>query len=212
MINNSNIGKNTVLWRYMDFDALLEILTQRRIVFTRIDQFDDKFECMSVNENADLLLVEKLRKTTNILSWHKNRYESEAMWRLYSNYYKNAVAIKTTVNTLHEIFDDTFSIESVQYIDYKETEPDENMLYLYKRKSFEYENEIRVIHSAKKEAPYRLNVPLDEEKLHKLIKIIYISPYARFDFNIVVKSILDKYGFDKTQIEYSNEFMGGLRY
>ncbi len=45
LINHSNLPKdNEFLWRYFDIHTLLNILNQKRIRFTRMDQFEDALE------------------------------------------------------------------------------------------------------------------------------------------------------------------------
>ena len=77
--------------------------------------------------------------------WHWNENESEAMWKLYSTSVENAVAIQTTYDSLLRALRGSVSIKPVRYIDFSVQFPDLNELYLYKRKSFEYEHEVRAL-------------------------------------------------------------------
>ena len=45
---------------------------------------------------------EASRVRTFINCWHENSQESAAMWRLYSSFLPNAVAIKTTFDLLYK--------------------------------------------------------------------------------------------------------------
>ena len=91
------------------------------------------------------------REKVLINGWHCNEYESAAMWQLYSQ--ENAgIAIQSTASRLGKCFgkntQDTVWIGKVDYLDYsKELEDEWNLFkaFVIKRKSFEYENEIRAI-------------------------------------------------------------------
>ena len=48
---------------------------------------------------------QKTREHTYINCWHLNNYESEAMWKLYSKDYANAIAIQTTTKSIYEAID-----------------------------------------------------------------------------------------------------------
>lgn len=91
------------------------------------------------------------REIVLVNGWHCNEYESAAMWQLYSQ--ENAgIAIQSTASRLNECFEnktqDMVWIGKVDYLDYsKELEDEWNLFkaFVIKRKSFEYENEIRAI-------------------------------------------------------------------
>ena len=88
-----------------------------------------------------------------IFCWHENDYESAAMWKLYSDL-ENGIAIQSTFKNLKECFfedEPDVVIGKVEYLNYNEDSiPWGNKLYIYKpfmykRRSFEYENEIWAI-------------------------------------------------------------------
>ncbi len=76
--------------------------------------------------------------------------------------------------------------------------------FLHKRKSFEYENEIRAIvedypselTESEFEKNYKvgINIPVD---MDKLIENIFIAPSAQSWFRDLVKSIVPRYGLKK---------------
>lgn len=143
---------------------------------------------------------EKDRQFTFINCWHLNEHESEAMWKLYSKDITNAIAIRTTVKDLKESFGNNyFPIGKVKYIDYEKEFASINGAFWYKRKSFEYEKEVRVITRRHNIKEHGLYIPVD---LMKLIKGVYISPYAPEWFVDVVKTVLRKYRLN-IQISYS---------
>ena len=119
-----SVGKDTVLWRYMDLSKLLDILVNKTLVFPRFDKFEDPYEGFANNyleltkqaymNNPFMVnaydgycetgLTRNLIKIVNLNSyvgcWHMNDYESAAMWKLYCNSY-DSIAIKTTVGKLN---------------------------------------------------------------------------------------------------------------
>lgn len=136
------------------------------------------------------------RKRTFISCWHCNQYESEAMWKLYSTNVKNAIAIQTTYQQLYEALGKNpgIKIGKVKYIDYSKRFSSINGAYWYKRKSFEYEQEVRAIIQGKDTSGGGIEKEID---LEKLISAIYISPYAPKWFGDVVIDIVEKYELHK---------------
>ncbi len=158
-------------------------------------------------EEANCLLnqIEKVgqksREYTYISCWHLNSYESEAMWKLYSKDAANAIAIQTTTKRLYEAFDKdpTISIGKIKYIDFDKNFAPINGAFWYKRKSFEYENEVRAVISKIHSSGKGVFIPIS---IDKLIEKIYISPYASEWFVDVVKSLVEKYCV-KADVTYS---------
>ena len=136
------------------------------------------------------------RKNVFVSCWHCNQYESDAMWKLYSANVKNALAIQTTGRQLFEALgkDPSVKIGKVRYIDYTKQFAPINGAYWYKRKSFEYEQEVRAVTHVRKAACCGIEKDVDIEKL---ITGIYISPYAPKWFEDVVRDITEKYGLNK---------------
>ena len=171
------------------------------------------------------------RELVLINPWHYNEYESAAMWNLYSH--ENAgIAIQSTTRNLSECFknnyEDTIWIGKVQYLDFSKDWLDEwnNIFqaFVTKRKSFEYENEIRaitclpdnhvssewIIKTSNKEKvssfkPRFVNPRELTDKgkyvsvdLQILIEKVYIAPYAEAWFKEVLESLLSKYELNAT--------------
>jgi hypothetical protein len=131
------------------------------------------------------------------------------MWALYSQF-NSGIAIQSTYRRLDSSFDKTpepIYIGKVKYIDYsKERINDKHVLlpFVHKRKSFAYENELRVMTIAHDRITSRdsfggssqlveegryVKVDLDE-----LIERIYVSPRAPPWLGELVKSILQRFG------------------
>jgi hypothetical protein len=171
------------------------------------------------------------RELVLINPWHYNEYESAAMWNLYSH--ENAgIAIQSTTTRLSKCFrdnnDDTIWIGKVQYLDFsKDWMKQGNNLFqafVTKRKSFEYENEIRavtclpddhmssqwIVKKANRErvssSKGRILNPADltdkgkyvNASLQTLIEKVYIAPYAESWFEEVIESLLSKYELNAT--------------
>jgi hypothetical protein len=153
------------------------------------------------------------------------------MWNSYSH--ENAgIAIQSTTTKLSKCFrdnnDDTIWIGKVQYLDFSKDWMNKwNNLFqafVTKRKSFEYENEIRaltclpddrlssewVVKTANRErvssSKGHIVNPRDltdkgkyvNANLQTLIEKVYIAPYAESWFEEVVESLLSKYELDAT--------------
>lgn len=81
--------------------------------------------------------------------WHMNEHESAAMWKLYlkSN---EGIAVQSSYNKLRDciIDDEQVLVGMVKYLDYEAEHIDPgNILsaFVYKRKSFEHEREVRAL-------------------------------------------------------------------
>lgn len=138
------------------------------------------------------------RQHTYVNCWHKNDFESEAMWKLYCPDIKQGIAIKTTYGKLFDALNKKryIQIGEIQYIDYTNKLLEGDDAFWYKRKSFEHEKEVRAIihHYQGLEEPMGLNIPVP---INDLINSIYISPMAPQWFVEIVKDVSGKYGLSK---------------
>lgn len=154
---------DAILWRYMDFTKFVSILENRTLFFARADKLGDPFEGSLPKKNTTQRhpnlseeerfkyahVMERLTRYTFISCWHESKYESESMWNRYANE-NSGIAIRTNPNALAESFitNEQIHIGCVRYVDYdNDIIPEDNGLvpYLYKRKSFESEREVRAI-------------------------------------------------------------------
>ena len=138
------------------------------------------------------------RLHTYVNCWHKNDFESEAMWKLYCPDIKQGIAIKTTYGKLFNALNKKryIQIGEIQYIDYTKRLLEGDDAFWYKRKSFEHEKEVRAIihHYQGLEEPVGLNITVP---ISDLIDAIYISPMAPQWFVEIVKDVSEKYGLAK---------------
>jgi hypothetical protein len=115
-------------------------------------------EAMAVRERKRAFIrrfiYEYTQKTAYINCWHMNNHESAAMWNIYSRI-GEGIAVQSTYRRLRDSF--VYSrpryrvrIGTVRYIDYEvEGVPEGpvHLPYLHKRKSYEFEQELRAITS-----------------------------------------------------------------
>ena len=208
------VDDKLILWKYMDFTKFANLIETSSLWFNRIDQFEDPFEGTYPQANEKLRselyedyqppkeIYESIQSSTRenlfVSCFHQNEYESAAMWRLYAD--ANGVAKNTTVERLKNCFakeNRDVYMSRVEYIDFeKEFLPEGNMFYLgtHKRKSFEYEQEIRCLYldlANEEVQEYGVKILVD---LPMLIQQLYISPYAASYVKDTVKSYLKIHG------------------
>lgn len=142
------------------------------------------------------------RKNVVISSWHINEYESFAMWQIFTQ--KNeGLAIQSTLGRLQKALNADTEYQQyvgeVNYIDYKkEYIPFDNTFFpfLFKRKSFQYEREVRIISDLTK-----FNLDIDNGikigiDIQELIEKIYIHPKSENWYKKLVMDLVERLGFD----------------
>ena len=205
-----------VLWRYLDFTKFVSLLDTKALFFARIDTLDDPFEGTLFKANKDrhspefIQEIQKLRRWVGVNCWHANDYESDSMWKMYGA--ETGVAIRTTCQGLINSLTDKSSIVHigrVKYVAYdkidvpaKAVQQNVLPLFLYKRKHFAHELEVRALtHDIPREkCQLDLSKPVwDDGKpytvdLNHLITVVVVSPLAPKWFFKLVKSVAGKYG------------------
>ena len=134
--------------------------------------------------------------------WYQGEYESEAMWRLYSRN-DEGIAIKSTMGRLQDAFATTPlqpMIGAVNYIDYETWEPpalkdlkpefDPAQLFFWKRKSFEYEQELRLLIKADTGSQPGVSIQID---LEKLVTGVRVFPFAKDWFVELVEMLIKRF-------------------
>ena len=165
-VSNNEIsqpGDDTIVWKYLDLSKFLDLLLCKQLFMSRSDKFEDQYEGTFSeptfeeirkisDDNPEFLDEYKTRrKNVVISSWHINEYESYAMWHIFTKN-NEGLAIQSTIGRLQEALGpenryDQY-IGEVKYIDYKkEYLPFDNNFFpfLFKRKSFQYEREVRIV-------------------------------------------------------------------
>jgi hypothetical protein len=218
--HNPNIklseNDDTIVWKYLDLSKFLDLLISRKLFMSRADKFEDQYEGtfseptyeeikkIATNNPKFLDFYKTHREQIAISSWHTNEYESFAMWQIFTKN-NEGLAIQSTIGRLKNAlkFETQFEqyIGEVNYIDYKKEHipfDDTFFPFLFKRKSFQYEREIRIISDVSTEK-IRLN---DGLKIHvdidQLIEKIYIHPKSENWYKNLVMSLMQKLGFSFT--------------
>ena len=217
-LDNPNIklpeDPETIVWKYLDLSKFLELLLSKKLFMSRSDKFEDQYEGtfseptfeeirkLSI-DNPDFLNYYKThREKVAISSWHINEYESFAMWQIFTQN-SEGLAIQSTIGRLQKALqpEEHFQqyIGEVNYIDYKkEYIPFDDLFFpfLYKRKSFQYEREVRIIsdvtqNNLKLNDGLKINVDVN-----LLIEKIYIHPKSENWYKNLVIQLVAKLGFD----------------
>ena len=217
-LDNPNIklpeDPETIVWKYLDLSKFLDLLLSKKLFMSRSDKFEDQYEGtfseptfeeirkLSI-DNPDFLNYYKThREKVAISSWHINEYESFAMWQIFTQN-SEGLAIQSTIGRLQKALqpEEHFQqyIGEVNYIDYKkEYIPFDDLFFpfLYKRKSFQYEREVRIIsdvtqNNSKLNDGLKINVDVN-----LLIEKIYIHPKSENWYKNLVIQLVEKLGFD----------------
>lgn len=205
---------DTIVWKYLDLSKFLDLLLSQKLFMSRSDKFEDQYEGtfseptyeeikkLSVNNPEFLNYYKSHREKVVISSWHINEYESFAMWQIFTQN-SEGLAIQSTIGRLQKAMevekDFNQYIGEVNYIDYKkEYIPFDDMFFpfLFKRKSFQYEREVRIIADLS-EYDVKINDGLKiEVDIKHLIEKIYIHPKSENWYKKLVIELVDKLGFD----------------
>ena len=214
--NNIKIPEDpdTIVWKYLDLSKFVDLLLYKKLFLSRSDKFEDQYEGtfseptfeeirkLSVNNPDFLDYYKSHRENVVISSWHINEYESFAMWQIFTQK-SEGLAIQSTVGRIQEALhlDKTYEqqIGEVNYIDYKkEYIPFDNAFFpfLFKRKSFQYEREIRIISDVTSfdlKIDNGLKIDVD---INHLIEKIYIHPKSENWYKNLVIELVQRLGFD----------------
>lgn len=217
-LNNSNIklpdDPDTIVWKYLDLSKFLDLLLSKKLFMSRSDKFEDQYEGTFseptfeeikklATNNPDFLNYYKThREKVAISSWHINEYESFAMWQIFTQN-SEGLAIQSTIGRLQKALNPEMNyqqyIGEVNYIDYKkEYIPFDDLFFpfLFKRKSFQYEREVRIITDTSKNT-IKLNDGLKiNVDIKQLIEKVYIHPKSENWYKKLVIQLVERLGFD----------------
>ncbi|KPK75783.1 MAG: hypothetical protein AMJ79_09745 [Phycisphaerae bacterium SM23_30] len=168
------INPDDKIWRYMDIEKYVSLITSKSLYFARLHEFEDHFEGSfwptkilkpdfkhsNISESDKAVWkknAEDNKKYMAVSCWHLSEYESDAMWKIYAKYDKG-IAIQSTYGSLCEELKNAkknlpylHQINRVKYIDhFTELFRDGGAMWLFdgvlhKHKSFEYEKELRAV-------------------------------------------------------------------
>ncbi|GAA3737648.1 MULTISPECIES: DUF2971 domain-containing protein [Flavobacterium] len=216
-LNNPNIklpdDPDTIVWKYLDLSKFLDLLLSKKLFMSRSDKFEDQYEGTFSEptyeeikklaaDNPEFLNYYKThREKVAISSWHINEYESFAMWQIFTKN-NEGLAIQSTIKRLQKAVkpENNFDqyIGEVNYIDYKkEYIPFDDLFFpfLFKRKSFQYEREVRILSDTSK-SDIKLNDGLKiNVDINQLIEKIYIHPKSENWYKKLVIELVERLGF-----------------
>lgn len=217
-VDNPNIklpeNPETIVWKYLDLSKFLDLLLSQKMFMSRSDKFEDQYEGtfseptfeeikkIAANNPRFLDYYKQHREKVVISSWHINEYESFAMWQIFTKN-NEGLAIQSTVGKLKKALIPERNFEQfigeVNYIDYKKEYipfDDAFFPFLFKRKSFQYEREVRIITDVSTTS-HSIN---DGLKIHidinSLIEKVYIHPKSENWYKKLVIELVSKLGFD----------------
>jgi hypothetical protein len=205
---------DTIVWKYLDLSKFLDLLLSKKLFMSRSDKFEDQYEGtfseptfeeikkLAINNPEFLNYYKTHREKVAISSWHINEYESFAMWQIFTQN-SEGLAIQSTIGRLQKALKPETNLKQyigqVNYIDYKkEYIPFDDLFFpfLFKRKSFQYEREVRIISDTSDTAitindGIKINVDISQ-----LIDKIYIHPKSENWYKNLVIELVSKLGFD----------------
>ncbi|MFM2009969.1 MAG: hypothetical protein RLZZ479_360 [Bacteroidota bacterium] len=207
---------DTIVWKYLDLSKFLDLLLSKKLFMSRSDKFEDQYEGtfseptfeeikkLAINNPEFLNYYKTHREKVAISSWHINEYESFAMWQIFTQN-SEGLAIQSTIGRLQKALKPETNLKQyigqVNYIDYKkEYIPFDDLFFpfLFKRKSFQYEREVRIISDTSDNAitindGIKINVDISQ-----LIDKIYIHPKSENWYKNLVIELVSKLDFDIT--------------
>ena len=209
---------NIMIWKYLDFTKFIDLLTSKKLYFSRFDKFDDIFEgslprksvlartdqlkYFGVEDNTELLSDEfwdkiglDLKQKFAASCWHMNNHESTAMWKVYLKT-NEGVAIQSTYNRLYNCLNETKDPIYLSVVHYKDFETEtihwgnRMVPFVHKRISYGFEQELRAI--IKSDDGYDLDKGGYKVgiNINKLIENIFIAPAAPIWFTELVKTLV----------------------
>jgi hypothetical protein len=161
------------IWRYLEFPQLLSILERESLWFTAANGFEDPYEGSFTMPDLEEAVEKALAMEWDIEEeefmqmvqstpdhflnnlflncWHMNDYESAAMWAQYS-LADGGIAVCSTIDRFKDALNSCeeydVHLSPVDYVDFREDVIREAYVprrFLYKRKSYEHEKELRAI-------------------------------------------------------------------
>ena len=156
---------DTPICRYLETHRLLWLLEKRQLYLPNIASLNEYFEGSLPSPEAirqapflqDIgrpglddyyaARIDLLRRSTYVSCWRLGNDDSLAMWQLYCGD-QEGVAIRTTYGNLVRLLANPWrTMGRLTYLNYdKDDIPEENVRYpyMFKRREFEYENEVRL--------------------------------------------------------------------
>lgn len=193
----------------------------KRNLLMRQNMFESSYKMSSKFKKKDSKQIQEMvhglnqmnsrfKSVTCISCWNKSISESAALWKIYSDFHKGIMIVSKRSNVF-EAFKDTeerIGMSEIKYIDYEnDTIPEGNINWpiIHKHRAYEYENEVRLIHTL----PFEPGIKYDWSKeelnngkyinvdIDALIDEVIISPYSQQWYFDLIKDVCEKYKFEK---------------
>ena len=222
--------QDAMIWRYMDFTKFVSMLEHQGLFMSRVDLLGDPFEGSIPESNRGALMRiaqahgvpldtlrvsyemsafrQQLRREIYVNCWHLSDVESAAMWSLYSKS-NEVIAVQSSFmslfNQIESSDQDPYYVGAIRYIDYqKETINEGNIFwpFVHKRKSFQHECEVRIVHQLRSNHPDFPGEPFKREtpngfwkpiNLERLFSRIFVSPASDPWFLDLVQKVVARY-------------------
>jgi hypothetical protein len=147
-------------------------------------------------------MVRRIRRSAFASTWHLSEHESAAMWKLYGTTHE-AIALRSTYAKLRRALPRDVHLGLIRYIDYEhDALPLRDWLepFVYKRKSFEHEREVRALVIDWRAGLSQRVTPLSDGvwrrmKLDQLIEQVSVAPTAPDWFRDVVSATTRAFGY-----------------
>jgi hypothetical protein len=230
------------VWRYLDFAKFADLILRSALFFPRADQLGDEFEGAvprAYQKRADFQkhyaaqsapsVQTALQRMWYVSCWHALDYESAAMWQIYAGR-GLGLAIQTTYGRLKDSIPDeqlpeALVLSLVRYIDYDSEEFSAYALsetlsrFLYKRRSLEYEHELRLLTQPGLPIEGRRTLPIQEStpgilipvQLDVLIEEVFVAPKAAQWFHDLVRAFMKRLGLNDVPVQWSRMDSRGLK-
>lgn len=162
---------SSLIWRYISFDKFVNMLSTRKLFFSRLDNFPDQLEgTMPIKNKASIAvginklpftshseailfsereekIVNSYRGFTLANCWSKNDAESLALWRIYLDGAKYGIAIQTNYGKLKKSIStkaNDILFGEVEYVNELDS-IQQQTISLRKIPPYTFENEVRAV-------------------------------------------------------------------
>lgn len=229
ILEGAEITEDTVLWRYMNMTKLVDLLSTSQLAMPLAAMMEDPYEgdvglanaavrwqeqkklgapshWLAADQDQQRYTAERLRNATYITCWNALDVESAAMWKIYGE--TGGIAIRTTWSNLRDSLStqNTLYGGKVTYLDYEKdplpttTYTDD---YFYKRASFSFEHEVRIISHAPDCRDFLLGktrkitwprVDKIDVNLTQLVESVYIDPNLAGWVRDAVIALINRFG------------------
>lgn len=196
-------NQTDILLKYMDIPSFISLIQDRKVAFTRVDLFNDKYEgtltkpmkklvnssiinelpseCNQV-QDIGKMLFETSKHDAYINCWMNADHEMFHMWKIYAK--ETGVVIKTNYHKIKKAFtaeqvEDIYPTK-VQYLDFNNDginlQGNAMTTLTVKRKEYSDEKEVRFIVAYPKFVENKVN-ELNKDKSHEMANLLKAKFY-----------------------------------